>query len=171
MSRSPSQLGHSAESNPVPPRENRRSVYGTEYDAWVVILLVATLLVVLGFLIYALLRGNILIAALFGLFLFIVVGLTIPINYTITATELVVRSGLIVRRIPLEGIERIYPDRTVLANPAGSFDRLAIKYRRADRSRMTLWISPRHRQRFLEEIARSAGLTLVDGECVRESGA
>ena len=66
--------------------------------------------------------------------LFIVVGLTIPINYT-TATELIV-GRLIVRRIPLEGIEQIYPIGPS-GQPAGSLigSRSSTE---TDRSRMTL---------------------------------
>lgn len=79
---------------------------------------------------------------------------TFPLSYTLTPTELIVRSGLIRWRVPLDGIRRVYPTRSPLSSPAWSLDRLAVEYGTSRR----LFISPSRKAEFLQDLAERAGL-------------
>jgi len=162
-------FGSSGESDSVPPNKSRHTVYGSKVDAWALILLGGSLVLAVVLFVHALLAGRILGAILIGALLFVMIGLTVPTRYTITMTDLVVRSGLRVERIPLARIERIHPQKALVASPAWSLDRLGIDYRTADRQRKTVWISPRQRQRFLADIMDRTGLTPRAGQWVRET--
>jgi hypothetical protein len=98
----------------------------------------------------------------------LVLLLTYPLYYEITASKLIVRCGVVVRKeIPLLWIVEARPTRNPLSAPAWSLDRLQIDYRR-DGGKSSLLISPEDKFRFLQELAGSgAGLEVRDEGVVR----
>jgi hypothetical protein len=92
---------------------------------------------------------------------------TYPLNYEITATELVARCGLMRWRVPLAMIEEVSPSRSALSAPAWSLDRLRIEYLKAGSPR-TLLISPEDKKAFMRDLAdASPGLELRGDRIVR----
>jgi hypothetical protein len=77
---------------------------------------------------------------------------TYPLNYEITATELVARCGLMRWRVPLASIEEASPSRSSLSAPAWSLDRVRVEYVK-DRSPRTLLISPEDKEVFMRDLA------------------
>jgi hypothetical protein len=76
-------------------------------------------------------------------------------DYTLRATELLIRSGPFRWRIPLAVIHEVSESRSSRSSPALSMNRLAIRFG-ADR---TLLISPQDRQEFCRELEqRRAGV-------------
>lgn len=149
----------------------RRQVYRSAVDAWIAVLLVATLGICL-FTAYGMLRaGSVLGAVAVLLFVLGVGSLVMPVRYTIAPDELVIRSGLLKVRIPLRTIRRVYPSSSLLASPALSINRLAIEYRAGAHSRPTVYISPSGREHFLETLAEAAGLERLGEQLVRASEA
>ena len=133
--------------------------YPTKTDAWIVILIAAILLVAYGFnLLMILILRTVSPATLAGpasvtVVLVFILCLIVPMYYEITATSLVVRSGLLRRAIPLTSIEQVFPTRNPINAPALSLDRLQIDYV-ADGVQRFILISPRDRIEFLYELAR-----------------
>lgn len=97
----------------------------------------------------------------------LVVALSVPTRYTIGDRELVIRSGMLRYRIPLEAIRRVYPTRNPLSAPAWSLDRLGIEFERK-RGRSLALISPDRRDEFLDLLAERAGLERRGKELRRE---
>jgi Bacterial PH domain len=94
--------------------------------------------------------------AVFALMLWLMLGT----SYTITATELVVRSGPVRETIPLAAIRGVRRSSTVLAGPALSMRRLEIEHGKYD----TAIISPRDITGFLLlgiRVARPTIRTLI----------
>lgn len=87
----------------------------------------------------------------------LVLALAVPTHYTVGDSDLLIRSGVINRRIPLAAIERVYPTRNPLAAPAWSLDRLGVVYTRGQRRSLAL-IAPKSRAEFLALLAQRAGL-------------
>jgi pimeloyl-ACP methyl ester carboxylesterase len=146
------------------------SVYRSKVDLWLAVVLVGTLAVSLVA-VYGMLRsgspGEMIVAAFTILLLAGVGALVVPIRYTIGATELVVRAGVMRIRIPLDRIRRVYPSRSLVSSPALSLDRLAVEYRAGPYSRPTVYISPERQEQFLRELAEAAGLELRGVQWVR----
>lgn len=88
-------------------------------------------------------------------------GLVLPMRYCITDTAIIVRFGLVHRRVPLAEITEVHPTNNPLSSPALSLDRLHIRYGQGLLG--GVMISPADKQGFLDELARRAGLTR-DGE-------
>lgn len=83
------------------------------------------------------------------------VGLvTVPVEYVLEDSDLVVRSGVWRTRIPYEQITEVRRTRSLLAGPAWSLDRLRVKY---GPGRFTL-ISPVERDEFLHQLDRRRGI-------------
>jgi hypothetical protein len=98
-----------------------------------------------------------------------VVLLTYPLDYEITATHLVARSGVMRWRITLGSIESVRPSRSKASAPAWSLDRLAVEYLKDGRPR-TLHVSPADKSGLLRELADAApGLELRGDGVVRVS--
>ena len=92
--------------------------------------------------------------------------LTYPLYYEITASKLIVRCGVVVRKeIPLSLIVEARSTRNPLSAPAWSLDRLQIDYRR-DGGVSSMIISPEDKLRFLRELAGSGAGLEVRGERV-----
>jgi membrane protein YdbS with pleckstrin-like domain len=81
----------------------------------------------------------------------ILYGLAMPVRYTVTATEIVVRSGVLLRwHVPLAGIQAINPTHNPLSSPTWSLDRLHIDYEKANGRHTWIMISPEPRAAFME---------------------
>ncbi|HLW23933.1 MAG TPA: PH domain-containing protein [Steroidobacteraceae bacterium] len=86
----------------------------------------------------------------------LMLGVVMPVwvyfgtDYTLRASELLIRSGPFRWRIPLAAIHEVSESRSLRSSPALSMNRLAIRFG-ADR---TLLISPLNRQEFRRELER-----------------
>ena len=93
---------------------------------------------------------------------------TYPVNYEITETELVARSGFMRWRVPLADIQEVRPTRSAASAPAWSLDRLRIEYLKGGTSRVLL-ISPEDKLSFMRDLADAApGLGLRGDRVVRD---
>ncbi|MGH9969342.1 MAG: PH domain-containing protein [Pyrinomonadaceae bacterium] len=85
----------------------------------------------------------------------VVIWLTYPLYYQITASELIVRCGMLMRRrIPLASIDEVRPDRNPASAPAWSLDRLRVGYRKRGESTFVM-ISPEDKSAFMRELSKS----------------
>jgi hypothetical protein len=111
--------------------------------------------------------GRELMRAGFGALLAVLLT-TYPLNYEITETELVARSGLLRWRVPLADIQEVRPTRSAASAPAWSLDRLRIGYLKGGRSRALL-VSPSDKRAFMRDLAAAApGLELRGDRVVRD---
>ena len=93
----------------------------------------------------------------------LVLLLTYPLYYEITASKLIVRCGVVVRKeIPLLSIVEARPSRNPLSAPAWSLDRLQIDYKKEGGVSSVL-ISPQDKPGFLRELADRSGRLEVSG--------
>lgn len=88
---------------------------------------------------------------------------TFPLNYEITAGELVARSGLMRWRVPLNAIQEVSPSRDPASAPAWSLDRLRVEYVKGDSAR-ALYVSPEDKTAFLQDIAEATPGLEIRGE-------
>lgn len=93
----------------------------------------------------------------------LILWLTYPLYYEITALEVRVRSGVIRWHIPIEAIEEVSPTNSALSSPAMSLDRLSIIYSVKGASRALL-ISPDNKAGFIRELASSAPHLQMSGD-------
>ena len=92
---------------------------------------------------------------------------TFPLNYEITETHLLARSGVMRWRVPLDSIEEVRPSRNPASAPTWSLDRLRVEYQKDGRAR-TLYISPEDKQEFMRDLAEgSPGLEMRGDRVVR----
>ncbi len=144
-------------------------VFATRVDAWLAVVVAGGLLLSLGAVIAAafespreaLVAGLILLASV-GL----VVAIAVPTQYVVGENELLIRSGVLRHRIPLDSVIRVYPTRNPLSAPAWSLDRLGIDYRRRNARSLAL-ISPDRREEFLDLMAARAALVRAGNELRR----
>lgn len=126
--------------------------YPSHIDAWLVVLVAGTIGVVLAsaFAAYphspaeslmalGVLAATLLFSGLVGY----------PCEYTLAESQLVIRSGLFRQRIPYRDITAIEPSRSPWAAPALSLRRVKVRFS----GRFQL-VSPRERQRFIEDLQR-----------------
>jgi membrane protein YdbS with pleckstrin-like domain len=137
-------------------------IYPSKKDLWIVLIVVATGLILfwlagshiitrgIGHLgTWITIVATVVFGAIIGLFAY-------PVYYKITASSLLIQSGLLMRyEIPLSSIKRVQPTRNPLSAPAWSLDRLRIDYKDKDRSRFAL-ISPKDKEAFLRELVHMA---------------
>jgi membrane protein YdbS with pleckstrin-like domain len=149
-------------------------VYHSKKDWWLLALVRVCVLLPIAIGIYNLVAegGNaragwtlLFICALTGA---LILFLTYPLYYEVTASNLIVRCGLLVRKeIPLSSIVEAHSTRSPLSAPAWSLDRLHIDYRR-DGGVSSVLISPEDKLRFMRELAASgAGLEVRNERVVR----
>ncbi len=147
----------------------QQMVYRSKKDWWLVALVWVGVLIPFAIGIYILIArgGNnlagwtLLVISTFAGAL--VLLLTYPLYYEITASKLIVRCGVVVRReIPLSSIVEAQPTRNPLSAPAWSLDRLQIDYKKESRVSSVL-ISPQDKRGFLRELASRAGGLEVSG--------
>ncbi len=157
--------------------ERSGATYRSRVDTWLGVALVLSFAVgIFGAiqLVGAESAGDRLMGVVTLLILGAVGSLVVPVRYRITDRDLVIRSGVRRLRVPLDSIERVTPSRSVLASPALSLDRLAVRYRTGRFAAPEIHISPDRRERFLAQLAAAAGLraegdTLVRPEEGRET--
>jgi Bacterial PH domain len=145
-------------------------VYHSKKDWWLVSLVWAGILLLLTIGIYNLVNGNAhagwilpFIAISTGA---LVLVLIYPLHYEITASKLIVRCGVLVRKeIPLSLIIEAHPTRSPLSAPAWSLDRLQIDYQK-EGGVSSMLISPEDKLRFMRELAGSGAGLEVRGERV-----
>jgi hypothetical protein len=126
--------------------------YPSRIDAWLVVLLVATIGIVLAqaastyyqspsesLISLAVLAATLVLCALIGY----------PCDYTLTETQLIVRSGLVRRRIAYRNITAVEPSSSPWAAPALSLRRVKVSFS----GRFQL-VSPRERERFIDDLQR-----------------
>jgi len=102
--------------------------------------------------------GCALVAAIYGLLVF-------PMRYGIAGEQLIIRFGVVRRRIRLADIREVYPTHNPLSSPALSLDRLAI--RTGNGMTGISLVSPSNRSEFLETRASRAGLVSEGDRLVR----
>ena len=99
-----------------------------------------------------------------------VLALVFPVNYRLTETELVVRSGLLRWRIPFDAIQEVHPTSNPLSSPAWSLDRLHVSYRSKGGEVHFLLISPENKRIFLRDLAGRASELEFDEDSVKRTG-
>jgi hypothetical protein len=87
------------------------------------------------------------------------IWLLLDTHYTFTADTLRVRSGPFRWRIALAEVTEVSPTRSWQSSPALSLDRLRIRYGRG----RSILLSPREKQRFLEQLRQQCPAVLVTG--------
>ncbi|NNL86521.1 MAG: PH domain-containing protein [Myxococcales bacterium] len=97
-----------------------------------------------------------------GLLLWVVYGT----SYTLEKTELLVRCGPLRYRVPLADIDSVTPSRNPASSPAGSLDRVQIRWASEERS---LLISPEPRAAFLQKLAQRCPQLRFDGSALVRS--
>ena len=109
---------------------------------------------------WSLLRVGVITAA-------VVLLTTCPLNYEITAGELVARSGVMRWRVALGSIQEVTASRNPASAPAWSLDRLRVEYLKGAETR-TLYVSPEDKAAFLYDLVDSTpGLELRGERAVR----
>lgn len=100
-----------------------------------------------------------LLAVIVALTLLLPLWLVLDTNYTLTADDLLIRSGPFRWRIVLCDVREVSPSHSWISSPALSLDRLSIRYG-ADRS---ILVSPREKQRFIDALRQRCHSVLVTG--------
>jgi len=103
--------------------------------------------------------GSALVLAIYAL-------LVVPIRYGVDGESLIIRFGVIRRRVALESIREVRPSRNPLSSPALSLDRLKIGLEAGGYA----LISPTDREEFLVILAARAGLVRQGERLVRPVG-
>lgn len=144
--------------------------YPSKVDRWLVPVLclppAAAVAVCLASAIDGSTRGLLVGLALAALIAGLYLGLVFPVRYGLDDAQLVVRFGLCRQRVPLAGITEVRPTSTPLSAPALSLDRLRIRFGRS--ALQSVVISPADIDRFLDDLARTAGLARQGDRLVRE---
>jgi hypothetical protein len=147
----------------------QQAVFRTKVDLW----LAAVLVGALGLMVWTTATAaredpvtGLIAAGVTGGVVLLTAALSLPTEYVVTGTALVVRFGLFRHEIPLAAVERVYPTRNPLSAPAWSLDRLGVRYHTGER-RGLLLISPSDREAFLAALATRAGLERRGTELLR----
>lgn len=143
--------------------------FRSKVDWWLGVVLLVVPLVELTALVTALRTGDRetamataigvgLVAAVYGLLL-------TPVRYGLSRECLIIRFGVMRRRVAFDAIDQVRRTHNPLAAPALSLDRLAIQTR-GTRLGLNL-ISPLEREEFLSDLAERAGLARDGDRLVR----
>jgi hypothetical protein len=125
------------------------SIYPSKVDVWLVIVLIAAPLLVIGFGFYF---GDLAAMILIPVGLLMAVSfaaLAIPCRYRLTDTLLIIRCGVLRERIKLQNIRDAVPTGDPLSAPALSLKRVKIVMDKGFRL-----ISPREQERFICELKK-----------------
>lgn len=130
--------------------------FRSKIDWWLAVLLAVAPLVSLVATLMAPESGR--LAGLSGTWVLAAVylGLVFPMRYGLTDRELIIRHGLVRRRIQLADITEVVPTHNPLSSPALSLDRLRITY--GTGLFKNVMISPADKAKFLVELALRARL-------------
>ncbi len=134
-------------------------IYQSKKDTWLILLLIlAAMAIIAGSIISYRFTRNFALSLPQLFMVAIVLALVFPLYYQITDTALIIRSGILCWKIPLERIIEVTHSTSPLSSPALSLDRLEVKYWKGSRSRSVL-ISPGDKESFMGDLAlRSPGL-------------
>lgn len=134
--------------------------YPSKIDVWIAVLLaLGPVVSTMGGVVVGMpLVGPAFFALLYG-------GLVFPMRYGITDRELVIRFGLLRKRIALAEIREVVPTRNPRSSHALSLDRLNIRF--GDGRFRWIMISPRDQDGFLRELATAAHLRRDGDRLVR----
>ena len=126
--------------------------YRSAVDPWLIVMLGLGALVAAASASIVMVEGDGAQRLVAGIVALVGIGLPLWIlrstSYTLTETELIVRSGLLRRRLAIADIVAITPTRNPLSAPALSLDRLRIDVRRGG----YILISPAERDAFLADL-------------------
>ena len=148
------------------------TVFQSKRDVWIVALIWAgALLSVFGALAQLTATAPFLFKAAMLVFLgsaaYFMLWVHYSIDYPLTDEKLLIRCGPFRFSVPLAEIDSVSPSHNPLSSPAGSLDRLLIKWN-AERKRIL--ISPLRKTEFLQALdSRCEQLTLVGDRLVRIS--
>jgi len=145
-------------------------VYPSKRDAWLVAVLWGGVVAVLGS-VFTLwsnpepLASRVVMTVLLGAVAVLILWITYGTQYTLTAHELLIRSGPFRWRIALREIIEGFPTSNPVSGPACSLDRLCVRYGIGRRS---ILISPQDKEAFLGElVVRAPGLLREAGKVFR----
>jgi hypothetical protein len=129
------------------------SVYTSKNDAWLIALLLVVGIVVIASLVPVLraapnIRAILTVIALPLAAVAFVLWVLLTTRYTLSDSQLLVRSGPLRWNIPLSEITAITPTHNPISSPAGSLDRLRIEYGNG----RSLMISPKNKKAFLADV-------------------
>lgn len=136
------------------PEDENGFVYRSAVDWWIGLLVLGSplVLIILGlFLLPSSFAGGITTIGS-GLFLVLIVALFLPCDYTFKDDHLLVRCGVIRRKVPYVGITKIEPSSNPLSSPALSLRRIRIDY-----NGKFILISPINRDTFMEQLRSRQG--------------
>jgi hypothetical protein len=143
--------------------------YKSKVDWWLVPLLAVPLVVASVVATSSAMTGDpIQMAWGFGSLLFVTaiyVGLVFPMRYGIGGDRLIIRFCVRRQNVLLQNILEVRPTRNPLSSPALSLDRLHIQF--GTGIFKAVMISPTQRERFLSDLAQSAGLHREGDRLVR----
>ena len=128
--------------------------YSTKIDWWILFVLGFIMVFVTLILLWIGIEWYVVLTI--ALPLFGMVGLSISgITYVIKDDELGVRSNVSWRWYPIENIKEVRKIKSILAAPAMSFTRVAIKFERGTtKSAVPLEISPKDRDVFIQDLLK-----------------
>lgn len=156
--------------NALIPEELAVRWYRSQIDWWIAVLLMLPPFAGFAILSEALIKseftGVVVGAAVLAFVFAIYVGLIFPMRYRVEHNGLLIQSGLLRQRVPLDQIESVFPTRNPLSGPAMSLNRLQVK--RVGRAWRPLLISPCDRDDFLKELSQQANLVLKENQWVKE---
>jgi hypothetical protein len=139
-------------------------VFPSKVDRWLLVVLAVAGLACVVAALAAGVAGGAVGWLLGGLILVLGTGLPFWVlgwtRYTLTASDLVVRSGPFRWQVPLNEIRTVVPTRSPLSSPALSLDRLRIDY---GQSRW-LMVSPKDREGFLRALDARRGAVAARGD-------
>jgi hypothetical protein len=143
--------------------------YRSKVDWWLVPILCLPPLAVIVVCVALLIAGNtsalpwsiVAVLFVFGIYF----GLVFPLRYGLDDSCLLVRFGVCRQRIPLADISEVHPTHNPLSSPALSLNRLHVQYGKG--LFKAVLISPADRNRFLDDLARKAGLRREGERLVR----
>ncbi|AFY74378.1 Protein of unknown function (DUF1200) [Synechococcus sp. PCC 7502] len=127
------------------------SVYPSKVDGWLAAILIISPLLIMATGVFTLSvnKSAALLAIASGIFSALLTAvLVIPCRYTITDSELLIRSGILNYRLRLEDIKSVERSSNPLSAPALSLTRVKINLKQGG-GRL---ISPLDRDRFIQEI-------------------
>ncbi|MEQ9825670.1 MAG: PH domain-containing protein [Puniceicoccaceae bacterium] len=126
------------------------SIYPSKVDLWLAAVLILAPITAVGMGVYLALTGEAegWISVFTGCFMAVVMAaFTLPCHYTLDDRGLHIRCGLMEDHILLQDIRQVTPTFNPLAAPA-----LSIRRVRIDTAHRSFLISPRNRERFIEEL-------------------
>ncbi len=147
-----------------------KKVYKSKVDWWLAVLIVGLFLLGIGYVIagvfHTIKSGSLDYWSIItgALVVILIAFLVWPVNYTLTETKLIVRSGILNSKYDFSILTGAAPSRNFLSSPALSLDRLKITYKGKIGFFM---ISPVSKEEFMKDLASRANhLAFKNGEVV-----